>query len=107
METSKQLTENKMQKIVKKYLDIDYPSELGDEDSQYVGSIDDIYEKAFSTGNKVGFNQGYICAVSNIIKMFGIGEDTIARDVLKANFILEDANEYDLEILKPIIECIK
>lgn len=96
-----------MKKIVKKYLDIDYPIDLPDDDNGFVGSIDDIYEKAFSTGNKVGFNQGYICAVSNIIKMFGIGEDTIAIDVLKANFVLEDADEYDLEVLKPIIDTIK
>jgi hypothetical protein len=95
-----------MDKIIEKYLEIDYPSELGDNDPEYLGSIDDIYEKAFSTGNKVGFNQGYICAVSNIIKMFGIGEDTIATDVLKANFVLEDANEYDLEVLEPIISQI-
>lgn len=93
-----------MDKIIEKYFEIDYPSELGDNDPEYLGSIDDIYEKAFRSGQSVGFSQGYVCATANIIKMHG--EDTIAKDVLKANYILENADEHDLEVLKPIISQI-
>lgn len=99
-----QMSEEK-EKVVKKYFDIDYPINLTDNDSEFVGSIGDIYEKAFIRGKSIGFNQGYICATANIIKTHG--EDTIAKDVLNANFSLEDADEHDLEILKPIIDSIK
>lgn len=90
--------------IVDKYFDIDYPSDdnLPDDESEYAGSLFDIYKKAFLRGKSIGFDQGYICATANIIKIHG--EETIAKDVLNANYSLEDADKHDLEILKPILK---
>lgn len=48
------------------------------------------------------FNQGYVCAVANIVKMHG--EDTIAKDVLRGagNIDWSEIDPYDREILEKV-----
>lgn len=91
-----------MENLIEKYFDRDYPE---NSEEQYVGSVFDIYKKAFETARLVGFNQGYICAVATIINTHG--EDTIAEDVLGCclpdDDELLDIDEVDLKVIEPII----
>jgi hypothetical protein len=51
---------------------------------------------------KTTFNQGYVCAVANIVKMHG--EDSIARDVLRGAGRIDwsEIDQYDREILEKV-----
>jgi hypothetical protein len=58
------------------------------------------------------FDQGYACAVSCIVA--GHGDGTEVREALKANGMTSvaalkrsDVSEYDIRILKPVIEGIR
>jgi hypothetical protein len=91
-----------MKTIIDKCFDIDYPK---DSDNDYVGGLYDVYEKAFMTAWRIGFDNGYSCACANLVKSHG--EDSIAEDILKCNLNVENISEDDLDVLMPIIKEIE
>ena len=61
--------------------------------------------------NRIEFNRGYICAVSNVLRLYD--EPTLAEEVYKQNFFnirgLREmgVDEQDIQLLKPIIKEIE
>jgi len=94
-----------MKKVIDKCFDIDYPEDVKNIKEEYIGSLYDVYTKAFKTAWRIGFDNGYSCACANIVKSHG--EDSIAEDVLKVNLNIENISEDDLSVLIPVIKNIK
>lgn len=103
----------KLNKVISDHLEKDYPQELGPEDSMYVGSIDDVYRKAFLSGMGVGFAHGYTCACAHLVKLTGNADGTDELDMYNSNFhSIKDlkklgVEDHDIETLTPTIKYLE
>lgn len=100
-------TTNKEKIQIDKNFEKDYPKD----GEQYVGSIYDIYEKAFKAGQNLGFTQGYTCACATMVNEHG--DSTSVVDCYKNNFhsvkqLRElGCEEFDIKLLKNTIKEIE
>lgn len=96
------------QEKIEFFFDKDYPK---DTDVNFVGSIYDIYEKAFKSGMKAGFDKGFIVACAVTLKNHGceqIVEDTLTCNTLSRKEMVNlGIDESDIKTLQPVLQNIK
>lgn len=104
-----------IKKVIMDNFDKDYPSDanMKEEDNEYVGSLFDIYEKAFKSGLSVGFNRGYTCACANLVRLSGDSNGTHELELFSSNFhSIEDlkkmgVEQSDIDVLKRTIKYLE
>ena len=103
-------------KVITDNFDKDYPPDKDmkeGEDSEFVGSLFDIYEKAFKSGLNVGFNRGYACACANLVRLSGDSDGTHEMDLFRSNFqsikdLKKDGvDQSDIDVLKKTIKYLE
>lgn len=100
-------------KVITDNFDKDYPSDkdMKEGDSEYVGSLFDVYEKAFKSGLNVGFNRGYACACANLVRLSGDSDGTY--EMFRSNFqsikdLKKDGvDQSDIDALKKTIKYLE
>jgi len=86
---------------------------MKEDDSEYVGSLFDIYEKAFKRGLNVEFNRGYTCACANLVRLSGDSDGTYEMDLFRSNFqsikdLKKDGvDQSDIDVLKKTIKYLE
>lgn len=95
--------------------DKDYPpdKDMKEDDPEYVGSLFDIYEKAFKSGLSIGFDTGYTCACANLVRLSGDSDGTYEMELFGSNFLsIKDlkkigVEQSDIDVLKKTIKLIE